>query len=189
MLTLKEKGWITSLSAGGGTSGSNYREFSVGCSLTKTGLKHVDEIIQALFQTIRLVAEEGLAKWRYLEKRAVLESAFQFQETARSMDLVSHLVINMQHYDSEDIIYGDYVMQEYDEALLRSLLTYFTPENLRATLITKRANTSTMPIKQSGTLPLIMSNHFPQNNSNCGANLLQICPFSCRRKIHLSVTT
>ena len=138
MLTLKEKGWITSLSAGGGTSGSNYREFSVGCSLTKTGLKHVDEIIQALFQTIRLVAEEGLAKWRYLEKRAVLESAFQFQETARSMDLVSHLVINMQHYASEDIIYGDYVMQEYDESLLRSLLTYFVPENLRATLITKK---------------------------------------------------
>ncbi len=33
-----------------------------------------------------------------LEKRAVLESAFRFQEPARPLDVVSHLVINMQHY-------------------------------------------------------------------------------------------
>ncbi|MCV5373412.1 insulinase family protein, partial [Escherichia coli] len=38
MLQLKEKGWITSLSAGGGASGSNYRDFTVSCTLTPNGL-------------------------------------------------------------------------------------------------------------------------------------------------------
>ncbi|MBF8999543.1 insulinase family protein [Vibrio nitrifigilis] len=135
MLALKDKGWITALSAGGGTSGSNYREFSVGCSLTEEGVQHVDEIIQSLFQTLKLIGEQGLSDWRYKEKRAVLESAFQFQETSRPMDLVSHLVVNMQHYAPDDTIYGDYMMAGYDEALQRSLLTYFSPDNLRATLI------------------------------------------------------
>ncbi|NOH70710.1 insulinase family protein [Vibrio pectenicida] len=137
MLALKEKGWITSLSAGGGTSGSNYREFTISCALTPTGLDHVDDIIQALFSYLVLIDNKGFEQWRYLEKQAVLESAFRFQEPTRPIDLVSHLVINMQHYSPEDIVYGDYVMNNYDEELLRQLFTYFTIDNLRATLIAK----------------------------------------------------
>lgn len=137
MLALKEQNWITSLSAGGGTSGSNYREFTVSCALTPTGLEHIDEITQAVFSYIRLIANQGLDEWRYLEKKAVLESAFRFQEPTRPLDLVSHLVINMQHYAEQDVVYGDFMMSHYDEANLNSLLEYFTPQNLRTTLIAK----------------------------------------------------
>ncbi len=135
LLALKDKGWITTLSAGGGASGSNYREFSVSCILTPEGLAHTDEIIQAVFQKINLIATQGLDEWRYLEKQAVLESAFRFQETLRPMDIVSHLVVNMQHYAAEDTIYGDYMMRNYDEDLLKSILPYLVPENLRVTII------------------------------------------------------
>lgn len=137
MLALKEKGWITSLSAGGGASGSNYREFSISFSLTHEGVKQVDNIIQSLFTQIKLIAAQGLNEWRYLEKRAVLESAFRFQETTRPLDMVSHLVVNMQHYQPQDTIYGDYMMAGYNESLLKQALHYLTPENLRATLIAK----------------------------------------------------
>lgn len=135
LLALKERDWITSLSAGGGASGSNYREFSVSCTLTTLGVEHVEEIIQALFQNLDLIRHEGLNEWRYMEKRAVLEAAFRFQEHARPLDVVSHLVINMQHYAPVDVIYGDYMMQAYDEKLLKQILDYLTPENLRATLV------------------------------------------------------
>ncbi|NOI56564.1 insulinase family protein [Vibrio coralliilyticus] len=135
MLALKEAGWITSLSAGGGTSGSNYREFTVSCALTTEGLGCVDEIVQAIFSYLTLLSRDGFDEWRYLEKQAVLESAFRFQEPTRPLDLVSHLVVNMQHYAPEDTIYGDFMMNEYDEPLLKDLLQYLTPENLRITLI------------------------------------------------------
>lgn len=135
MMQLKEKGWITSLSAGGGASGSNYRDFTVSCSLSVEGLTKVDEITQAVFQYIKLIEKEGMQEWRYLEKRAVLESAFRFQEPARPMDVVSHLVMNMQHYPEHDVVYGDYKMECYDEALQLSLLQHFTVDNMRSTLI------------------------------------------------------
>ncbi len=137
MLALKEQGWITSLSAGGGTSGSNYREFTVSCALTPDGLEHLDNITQAVFSYIDLIRNSGLDEWRYLEKKAVLESAFRFQEPTRPMDLVSHLVINLQHYQPQDAIYGDYMMTGYDEQLLKTLLSYFSVENLRTTVIAK----------------------------------------------------
>lgn len=135
LVALKDQGWITSLSAGGGTSGSNYREFTVSCSLTLEGLEKTDDIVQAIFSYITLIATKGMDEWRYLEKKAVLESAFRFQEPTRPMDLVSHLVINMQHYQPTDVMYGDYMMLEYQPELLSSLLAYFSVENLRVTLI------------------------------------------------------
>lgn len=137
MLALKDAGWITSLSAGGGASGSNYREFTVSCTLTQEGLNHTDDIIQAIFNYIAIIKARGLDDWRYNEKKAVLESAFRFQEPARPMDLVSHLVINMQHYASEDTIYGDFMMDHYQVDLLKELAQYFHVDNLRVTLIAK----------------------------------------------------
>ncbi|MCG9782068.1 insulinase family protein [Vibrio brasiliensis] len=137
MLALKGQGWITSLSAGGGTSGSNYREFTVSCALTPKGLEHTDDIIQAVFSYLNLIKKDGMAEWRYLEKQAVLESAFRFQEPTRPLDLVSHLVINMQHYGEKDVIYGDFMMNHYDEPLLNTLFEFFAPDNLRTTLVAK----------------------------------------------------
>lgn len=137
MQSLKERGWITSLSAGGGASGSNYREFSVSATLSVEGLNHVDSIIQQVFQFIRLIFAHGLDEWRYAEKRAVLESAFQFQEPARPLDVVSHLVVNMQNYQPEDIIYGDYKMARYDASLLKSFADYLNVDNLNVTLVAK----------------------------------------------------
>ena len=137
MLYLKEQGWITSLAAGGGVSGSNFREFTVSVNLTPQGLDFVDEIVRTVFQYIELIRQQGMNEWRYKEKKAVLESAFRFQEKARALDLVSHLVINLQHYDEEDVIYGDYRMEGYDESLLRSIIDRFTPDNCRITFIAK----------------------------------------------------
>lgn len=137
MIALKEAGWITSLSAGGGVSGSNYREFTVSCTLTQDGLKHTDDIIQAIFNYIAIIKAQGLDDWRYNEKKAVLESAFRFQEPTRAMDLASHLAVNMQHYASEDTLYGDFMMQEYQPELLKQLAQYFSVDNLRVTLIAK----------------------------------------------------
>lgn len=137
MLELKEAGWITSLSAGGGASGSNYREFTISCTLTQEGLERTDEIIQAVFNYLALIKARGFDEWRYLEKKAVLESAFRFQEPTRPLDLASHLVVNMQHYQEQDTIYGDFKMAEYQPEQLKQFTRFFTVDNLRVTLIAK----------------------------------------------------
>ncbi|MGX9417281.1 insulinase family protein [Vibrio sp. WJH972] len=135
LLALKNKGWITGLSAGGGASGSNYREFNISLQLTNDGLEFIQEITQATLQTIELIRQQGLEEWRYIEKKTVIESAFRFQEKARALETVSHLVINMQHYHLDDTIFGDYMMTEYDEAILREVIDQFTLDNLRVTLV------------------------------------------------------
>ncbi|WP_117234521.1 insulinase family protein [Vibrio maerlii] len=142
LMHLKGLGWVSALSAGGGVSGSNFREFTINFSMTQEGLEHTDDIIEATFAYIQLIAKEGLDNWRYLEKKAVLESAFRFQESSRALDIVSHLVVNMQHYESDDIIYGDYKMSHYDEPELTSVLQLMTVDNLKVTRALKGVETN-----------------------------------------------
>ncbi|KDM93098.1 insulinase family protein [Photobacterium galatheae] len=137
MSLLKSEGLINTLAAGGGISGSNFREFTIGLNLTPKGLEQTDHIVTTIFQYIHLIAEQGLAEWRYREKRAVLEQAFRYQEKSRPLDTVSYLVMNLMHYAPEDIVYGDYMMSHYDEPLLKEVLAMLRPDNLRLTLVAK----------------------------------------------------
>ncbi|OCH24486.1 peptidase M16 [Aliivibrio fischeri] len=135
MLYLKKLGYIHSLTAGGGVSGSNFREFTLSFNLTEKGMLHLDEIILNTYQYIELIKQQGLDEWRYNEKKAVLESAFQFQEKTKPLDLVSHLVMNLQRYHKEDAMYADYMMEGYHEQHVLDLLEQFTPEKMRVTLV------------------------------------------------------
>ena len=135
MSMLKSRGLINTLAAGGGVNGSNFREFTISLNLTPKGLENVDDIVTAVYQYIHLIRQQGLDEWRYTEKQAVLEQAFRYQEKNRPLDTVSYLVMNLFHYAPEDVIYGDYMMTEYDEPLLRELLAYLSPDNMRLVLV------------------------------------------------------
>ncbi|AJR07848.1 insulinase family protein [Photobacterium gaetbulicola] len=135
MSLLKTRGFINTLAAGGGVSGSNFREFTVSLNLTPKGLEHIDEIVNTVFQYIELIRQQGLDEWRFTEKKSVLDMAFRYQEKSRPLDTVSYLVMNLLHYAPDDIIYGDYMMTEYDEALISSFLEQLTPDNMRLILV------------------------------------------------------
>ncbi len=124
MSVLEKRGLITTLTAGGGINGATFREFTVGLNLTPKGQDHIDDIVTSVFQYLKLIQQHGLAEWRQQEKKAVLEMVFRYQEKSRPLDTVSYLVLNLSHYKPEDIIYGDYMMEQYDQPLIEQLLDY-----------------------------------------------------------------
>ena len=134
---LKAQGLAQSLSAGGGIMGQNFREFTISLTLTHKGMNHIDEIIQTIFQYLALIQEEGINEWRYLEKRSVLNLAYRYQEATRPLDLANHLVLNVLQYQAEHIVNGDYLMENWDEGLIRHFLDRLTPDNLRVLLVAK----------------------------------------------------
>jgi len=132
---LKQEGLANTLSAGGGISGSNFKDFNIGLQLTEAGVGQVDTIVEAVFAYLRLIRLRGIEAWRYDEKQRLLQLAFDFQEAQRPIDLVGHLAINMHHYPLEDVLWGDYCMQPFDQALIEHFLDALTPQNMRLTLL------------------------------------------------------
>ena len=139
---LKNEGLVNTLSAGTGSNGYNFNEFTLSLHLTDLGLTRQDRIITLIFNYIRLIEKEGCELWRYKEKQSINQAAFQFQEAAKSLDLVAHLVINIFRYPEEDILFGSYRMDTFDPELVRYCLAQLQPDNLRLTLIAKNCETS-----------------------------------------------
>lgn len=126
---------INSLAAGGGISGSNFKDFNLNMQLTEHGLRHTDRIIAAVLGAVDRIKNEGLEDWRYTERQVAIANAFRFQEPARTADLAAQLAINMQHYQPSDLIFGDYRMEQLNVSKARELLGCMRADNLRATLI------------------------------------------------------
>ncbi|MBY5993753.1 insulinase family protein [Ferrimonas balearica] len=138
---LKHEGLVSQLSAGGGVNGYNFKDYNISYQLTDKGLANRDRILAKTFHYLTLMREGGIEPWRYHERQQLLERAFRFQEPSKPLDLASHLAINMHHYDTEDIAYGDYRMDGLDTEAVHEILDRFRPDNLRLTLIAPELET------------------------------------------------
>ncbi|WP_409420120.1 insulinase family protein [Pseudaeromonas sp. ZJS20] len=138
---LKRQGWVTTLSAGGGLSGRDFKDFCVSFGLTRDGLHQEGTIIECLFACLALIRQQGLAAWRYDEKKQVLDAIYRYQEGIRAIDNVSHLAMNLFHYPPEDVVRGDYLMEGFDAGLVAHYLEQLTPDNMRVQLVSPQAKT------------------------------------------------
>ncbi len=131
---LKNKGWVTSLSASQGHNLSSEASFMVNIQLTEDGEKHYLEVAQALFQYVELMKQKGVLKSLYLEEKQLSNIGFRFQEQAEPIHLVSTLSSQMQHYPTEQAISADYQFEAFDSALIQRYLNSIRPDNMLLSL-------------------------------------------------------
>ncbi|GGO75106.1 insulinase family protein [Bowmanella pacifica] len=132
---LKEQGWATSLSAGGGIQGSNFKDFNINLQLTPSGAQHWQDILFCLFASIALIKEEGVSKWRFEERQKFGQMAFDFHDKPKAMDLASHLAVQLHYYPPRDLLSGEYLLEQFSPDLIHRMLAQMQPQNMRLKLI------------------------------------------------------
>ncbi|WP_091987465.1 insulinase family protein [Pseudoalteromonas denitrificans] len=133
---LKDKGWLNSLTAGGGINGSNFKDFNISISLTDEGIAHYEDIVETIFTFLPLLKHD-LNQFipLYNDKKSLLKMAFDNQEKSKVIDFVNGLSINMQHYPVEDYVQGDYIMHGFNESQWLEILNWLNPSNMRLVFI------------------------------------------------------
>lgn len=139
----KTQGWAVSLAAGGGVDGYNFKDFNISIQLTTEGLMAVDSIVERIFSYINMMREDELANWRFAEKQQLNHLAFEYQEPQRPQNYCQHLAVQMHYYPNEDIVFGEYRLDQQDRAVILDALSYCTPSNMRIKLVTKMFDTDT----------------------------------------------
>ncbi|KAG0572112.1 hypothetical protein KC19_VG069600 [Ceratodon purpureus] len=138
---LKEKGWATGLSAGVGEGGYDHSSagymFSVNIWLTDSGIEHVLDVVEMLFQYVKMLRTTGPQKWVFDELQAMGMMEFRFAEEESADQYVVRLASNMHLYSEEHTIYGDYAFEEWDPELVADLIDRVNPYNMRLDLVTK----------------------------------------------------
>ncbi|XP_050368324.1 nardilysin-like [Argentina anserina] len=133
---LKERGWATNL----GASVSRYPVADVFCMviyLTDSGLEQIFEMIGLVYQYIKLLRQET-PEWIFSELQDIGNMCFRFgEEEPFQDDYALNLAENLQRYAAEHVIYGDYMFETWDEALIQNVLSFLSPENMRIDVVSK----------------------------------------------------
>lgn len=127
---LKEKGWVNELSAGTSSSYSDFAVFSVSVELTEQGLKHVDDVIEVVFQYIQMLKTVGVQEWIYQEIMDVAAAGFRFLQKSQPISYTSSLATSLERFAPEHVVSGNHLYFEYAPAEIERLLQFFTPQNL-----------------------------------------------------------
>ncbi len=139
---LKQEGWAEFLSAGVGHSATDSATFQITIGLTQDGMQNRDAVIQALFNQINLVKQQGIDQWRFDEQRKLSEIEFEFKEKNSAVHDATSLARQMHHYPIKDVLRAQYLLEDYDAQLLRQIIDRLQPENMLLTLIAKGLETN-----------------------------------------------
>ncbi|KAL8106522.1 hypothetical protein AgCh_023328 [Apium graveolens] len=139
---LKAKGWATSISAGVGDEGMHKSSiayiFGMSIHLTDSGLEKIFEIVGFVYQYIKLLRQVSPQKWIFKELQDIGNMEFRFAEEQPQDDYAAELAENLLVYPPEDIIYGDYSYKVWDDNMIKYVLGFFTPDNMRTDVISKK---------------------------------------------------
>ena len=128
--SLIKRGWITYLSAGPRKIDNNTSVLSMDVGLTPEGRNQIPQITDLLFDYIDMLSNQEPEEWRYREQAIVADLGFRFQEEYSPIGTVSAISPDLANFPAEDLLVHPYLMEEFDKELIKSYLTYLTPENV-----------------------------------------------------------
>lgn len=127
---LSEKGWINLLSAGAGMIDEKHDVMTVSIELTPEGAMHIPEITGYLFAYLDMLRSNDIESWIYEEQAKVAELGFRFAEKTSAISVVESLSPELEHYPAQDLLIAPYLMEEFDEQLIREYLEQLTPDRV-----------------------------------------------------------
>ncbi|KAL2470900.1 Insulinase (Peptidase family M16) family protein [Abeliophyllum distichum] len=143
---LKARGWASSISAGVGDEGMHRSSiayvFGMSVHLTDSGLEKIFDIIGFVYQYIKLLRLLSPQEWIFKELQDIGNMEFGFAEEQPQDDYAAELAENLLVYPPEHVIYGDYAYKIWDEEMIKYILDFFKPGNMRVDLVTKSFNKS-----------------------------------------------
>ncbi|XP_025198182.1 insulin-degrading enzyme-like [Melanaphis sacchari] len=150
---LSNKGWSSGISAGKIFEARGIEYYEINMDLTELGLDYVDEIIKLIFKYVNMLKREGPQEWFYLEYKYINEMEFQYKDKEASLSYVFMLTPRMIRYKLEDVLTAGNLLEEWKPDLITELLSYFRPDNMRVTVVSKTfQNQTNAEDKYYGTL-------------------------------------
>lgn len=126
---LSRHGWISWLSAGDYTTDDQNSLLHIEIELTDSGALHIEEIVDLTYAWIDLIRREGIAAWRHREHARLANLSFRFRDPTTPVAAVIDAAEAVADYPPNDVLRHSYVMERFDEPLIRKFVRFLTPEN------------------------------------------------------------
>lgn len=111
--------------------------FEIVVNLTQEGLEHVDDIVNIVFQYLKLLRQEVPKRWIFNECVKLNEMRFRFKEKEPPEGLVTHTVSSMQIFPLDEVLTAPYLSNEWRPELILQLLSELVPEKSRIAIVSQ----------------------------------------------------
>ncbi|CAB3220382.1 unnamed protein product [Arctia plantaginis] len=142
---LRKKVWALAIYTGNSESGIDYTSiyslFSTQVVLTKQGLDHIDEVLEAIFSYINMLKQIGPTERIYDEIKTIEETSFRFEEESQPSEYVETLAENMHFYPPEHYITGDRLYYKYDPKGITDLLDCMSADKVNIMILSNKHST------------------------------------------------
>lgn len=142
---LRRKVWALGIYTGNSESGIDYTSmyslFSTQIVLTKDGLDHIDEVLEAIFSYINMLKQIGPSERIFEEIKTIEETSFRFEEESQPSEYVETLVENMHFYPPEHYITGDRLYYKYDPKGITDLLDCMRADTVNIMILSNKHST------------------------------------------------
>lgn len=132
---LRRLGWSNDLLAGHQNILNGFGFFEIHITLTQEGADRVDDIINIVFQYLKMLKKLGPQKWIFDECVKINEMRFRFKEKEKPEKLVTNVVSCMQVYPLEQVLTAPYLNDVWEPELITKLLDELVPSKCRITII------------------------------------------------------
>ena len=135
---LKAEGLAEGLGAGAGLAYRGGAAFNLSVTLTQRGMQQREQVLQKVFEYIRLLQLAGPKRDIYAEQGSIAALQFRFRDSGQAMGYVRSLANDMQYFSAGDVLRGNYLMDDFQAGEIASILSsYLTPENVMVTVVGK----------------------------------------------------
>ena len=84
-----------------------------------------------------LNSESGIPKWFFEEMQFLSEQQFENKEQERAQQYVTNISNWLHLYPPQDVLIGDYIFTKFTPEVIKKVLRYLNPDNVRVTILTK----------------------------------------------------
>nr|CAD7462005.1 unnamed protein product [Timema tahoe] len=135
---LRKKVWVLELYSGNSECdfehNSMYALFTVTFLLTDEGMKHLQQVLEALFGYLKLLQTSGPNERYFKEIQTIADLSFRYEEESSAWDYTEVLSENMHFYPPEDYITGSDLFYEYNPQAIENCLEMLVPDRVNIML-------------------------------------------------------
>jgi insulysin len=145
---LSNKGWASSLTCGSSDESYNFNIFELNIDLTLDGLENVNEIISIVYHYVKLVKTHE--KWieYFNEHKQISKIRFDYSEKQEAESYSVALSNRLEYYDVDDLLFGDYKFESFDETQFMSIMDMIRPDNMLTFVIRNKTNDKRKNVKE-----------------------------------------
>ncbi|MBT0587525.1 insulinase family protein [Alteromonas oceanisediminis] len=138
---LKKRGWVSSLNAGGGIDGRNFKDLNINMQVSAEGAHHRYDIAHAIFTYLGHLSGDEPQQWRLEERRNMDKLHCQQRKVLATSELAGQLANGLFRFDAESLCQLEFEAPEYNLSSIKHLLAQLNPSTLRLKYISQSVAT------------------------------------------------